>query len=227
MQIRAATLPVSDPVHHHVTENRGQDPFPARLGTSTAHPIGVDHLRQDLLPLRPQVKMVLHSLAGQVPEPDRDLGLQITVGQPGRLVLAQPVHSLREQPPQGTERILVGFQRVGSHPGSFFLGLASTPKTVVRRSLLTHQPADSPAGEADRQQSPREGAAPKRYWQPNTTTGCIWSGRFRPTPAGRPPLVRTLMSPRLPSTGKPSTRPVRRARSVPVGDFSMTVAAHR
>jgi integrase len=46
--------------------------------------------------------------------------------------------------------------------------LASTPKTVVRRSLLTYQPASSPDGEADRQQSPREGAAPIRNWQEPT-----------------------------------------------------------
>jgi hypothetical protein len=156
-----ATLPVGDPVHHDVTEDRSQDSFPAGLSTPTAHPVGINDLRQKFLPRRPQVKVVLHGLAGKVPEPVRDLSFQLTVGQPGRFVLAQPVHGLREQPPQGVERILVSLQRVRSHPGSFFLGLASTPNTVVRGSLLTCRQAGSSDRKTNRQQPSRKGAAPK------------------------------------------------------------------
>jgi len=82
--------------------------------------LGVHDLGQDLLLGCPQVKMVLHGLAGQIPEPGRGLGLQVAMGQTRRLVAAQPLHRLREQPTQGVERVLVSFQRVGSHPGSFF-----------------------------------------------------------------------------------------------------------
>ena len=46
--------------------------------------------------------------------------IAVAMGQTRRLVAAQPLHRLREQPTQGVERVLVSFQRVGSHPGSFF-----------------------------------------------------------------------------------------------------------
>src|SRR5215813_4575424 len=103
--------------------------------------------------------MVLHGLAGQIPEPGRNLGLQVTMGQTSCLLATQPLHRLREQLPQGTERILVGFQCVRLHLGSFFLGLASTPKTVEKEPLIYRSTRPWPP-ETQRQQPSRDGAAP-------------------------------------------------------------------
>src|SRR5262249_31330655 len=69
---------------------------------------------------------------GQIPEPVRDLGLQVTMGQTSCLLATQPLQRLREQPTQGTERVLVGFQRVRLHPGLLLSRFGFDTKTVEK-----------------------------------------------------------------------------------------------
>src|SRR5262249_35915149 len=103
--------------------------------------------------------MVLHGLAGQIPEPVRDLGLQVTMGQTSCLLATQPLQRLREQPTQGTKRVLVGFQRVRLHPGLLLsrFGLRHQDRREGAPSYRSTRPWPP---ETQRQPPSRVGATP-------------------------------------------------------------------
>src|SRR5262249_50399670 len=135
-------------------------------------------------------KMVLHGLAGQIPEPVRDLGLQVTMGQTSCLLATQPLQRLREQPTQGTKRVLVGFQRVRLHPGLLLsrFGLRHQDRREGAPSYRSTRPWPP---ETQRQPPSRVGATPESLDHgdkvlPQKLSGNLIEGSRFPLPGSLP-----------------------------------------
>jgi hypothetical protein len=85
IQVGMATAAVRQSGYRHLAEHGGQPALMSGLDAAAGHPLGVGHLLQALLALRPQVQVILHQLTHQFTAPALKLCLQLGVFQPGRL----------------------------------------------------------------------------------------------------------------------------------------------
>jgi hypothetical protein len=85
IQVGVAAAAVRQPGHRYLAEHRGQGAGVPGLDGTAGHLLGVGHLLQALLALRPQLQVILHELAEQLATGLLQVGLQFGMLQAGGL----------------------------------------------------------------------------------------------------------------------------------------------
>jgi len=133
VQVGVSAVTVGHPPDPDRPEHGGQPALTVRLGALARHPVGVDHLGESGLALRPHLQMSLKQLPQQLPAVHGKPCLQHIVGQPCRFLTAQPRHHSLEATTRLAERIIRRLRRVSFHSGLLLHVLVQAPMNVGRR----------------------------------------------------------------------------------------------
>jgi len=133
VQVGVSAVTVGHPPDPDRPEHGGQPALTVRLGALARHPVGVDHLGESGLALRPHLQMSLKQLPQQLPAVHGKPCLQHIVGQPCRFLTAQPRHHRLEATTRLAERIIRRLRRVSFHSGLLLHVLVQAPMNVGRR----------------------------------------------------------------------------------------------
>jgi hypothetical protein len=135
IQVGVPAAAVGQPGYRHLAEHRGQRAGVPGLDGTAGHLLGVGHLRQALLALRPQVQVVLHQLAEQLATGLLQVGLQFGMLQAGGRGAVEETQRRVEQCAAGGEALV--------HPGRRRPG-HRRPRRAASRPMSAARPA-SPA----------------------------------------------------------------------------------
>ncbi len=114
----------------HLPEHRGQQAAVISLDRPVRRAVDIDDIDALLLG-GTQTQVVLEQAAQHLPAPDRQLILQITVVESGRLGTVEPPDDLLEGLPGGRER----------HPVATTIGGHDRPRPPLRRCLRAAKPS--------------------------------------------------------------------------------------